>query len=58
MLSKQYESETDYCKIPREYLDTNISKGRGSVKWQPFATEPCISYSYNFYKYIIYHYFK
>ncbi|MGX0704593.1 hypothetical protein [Staphylococcus capitis] len=40
MISKQYESETDYCKIPREYLDTNISKGRGSVKWQPFATIP------------------
>ncbi|ECO2926594.1 YolD-like family protein, partial [Campylobacter jejuni] len=26
--------------MPREYLDTNISKGRGSVKWQPFATIP------------------
>lgn len=38
MISKQYESETDYCKIPRKYLDTNICKGRGSVKWQPFAT--------------------
>ncbi len=40
MIPKQYESETDYRKIPREYLDTNIPKGRGSVKWQPFATIP------------------
>ncbi|MCO6217918.1 hypothetical protein LZT70_06470 [Staphylococcus epidermidis] len=38
MIPKQYENETDYRKIPREYLDTNIPKGRGSVKWQPFAT--------------------
>lgn len=40
MIPKQYENETDYRKIPREYLDTNIPKGRGSVKWQPFATIP------------------
>lgn len=37
MIPKQYKNETDYRKISREYLDTNIPKGRDSVKWQPFV---------------------
>lgn len=40
MIPKAFENETDYRKIPREYLETNIPRGRGSVKWQPFATIP------------------
>lgn len=39
-LPLQYQQETDYHKIPREYLKTNIPKGRGIVKWAPFATLP------------------
>lgn len=35
-LPLQYQQETDYRKIPREYLKTNIPKGRGIVKWAPF----------------------
>lgn len=34
MIPKAFENETDYRKIPREYLETNIPRGRGSVKWQ------------------------
>ena len=35
-----YENETNYKKIPREYLCTRIPKGRGMIKWAPFATMP------------------
>jgi hypothetical protein len=34
----EYKYETDYRKIPREYLDQNIPQGRGKIKWQPFKT--------------------
>ena len=37
MIPKQYRHETDYRKIPREYLDSNIPQGRGIVKWAPFV---------------------
>lgn len=30
----------DYRKIPQQYLDTNIPKGRGMIKWAPFKTMP------------------
>ena len=36
MIPKQYEDETDYRKIPREYLNFNIPRGRGFVKWIAF----------------------
>jgi len=36
MIPEQYKNETDYRKIPREYLDPNIPQGRGMVKWAPF----------------------
>lgn len=36
MIPKQYKDETDYGKIPREYLDSNVPKGRGFVKWLAF----------------------
>lgn len=32
--------EMDYRKIPREYLNARIPKGRGMVKWQAFKTVP------------------
>ncbi|MFC6118414.1 YolD-like family protein [Macrococcoides bohemicum] len=32
--------ETNYKKIPRKYLERNIPKGRGMIKWAPFATIP------------------
>lgn len=32
MLPKAYVNETDYRKIPREYLNPNIPQGRGIVK--------------------------
>ncbi|WP_251522126.1 YolD-like family protein [Staphylococcus sp. Marseille-Q6910] len=35
-----YRYETDYRKIPREYLNPRIPNGRGIVKWQPFKTMP------------------
>ncbi|WP_459382621.1 hypothetical protein, partial [Streptococcus pneumoniae] len=35
-----YEHESDYRKIPREYLNRNIPKGRGIVKWNAFKTLP------------------
>lgn len=31
-----YRYETDYRKIPKQYLDSNIPIGRGIVKWAPF----------------------
>ena len=40
MIPKQYEDETDYRKIPREYLNFNIPRGRGFVKWIAFKTIP------------------
>ena len=30
----------DYRKIPNHYLQRNIPKGRGMIKWAPFATMP------------------
>lgn len=39
-LPLEYQHETDYRKIPVEYLDSNIPQGRGIVKWQPFKTTP------------------
>jgi hypothetical protein len=35
-----YKSETDYRKIPREYLNPRIPQGRGINKWQPFKSLP------------------
>ncbi|HEH2333617.1 TPA: YolD-like family protein, partial [Staphylococcus aureus] len=32
----RYKYETDYRKIPREYLNPRIPQGRGKIKWQPF----------------------
>ncbi|RIP33183.1 YolD-like family protein [Staphylococcus gallinarum] len=40
MIPKEYQYETDYRKIPREFLNPDIPKGRGMVKWAPFATLP------------------
>ncbi|MCG7339900.1 YolD-like family protein [Staphylococcus sp. ACRSN] len=40
MIPKQYQNETDYRKIPREFLNPHIPQGRGMVKWAPFATLP------------------
>lgn len=40
MILDQYKHETDYRKIPREYLDANIPQGRGMIKWAPFAVMP------------------
>ncbi|MGW7987674.1 YolD-like family protein [Staphylococcus shinii] len=36
----EYKYETDYRKIPREYLNPRIRQGRGMVKWQAFKTLP------------------
>lgn len=36
----EYKYETDYRKIPREYLNPRIPQGRGKVKWRPMATIP------------------
>ncbi|WP_047504142.1 YolD-like family protein [Staphylococcus sp. ZWU0021] len=36
----EYKYETDYRKIPREYLNPRIQKGRGIVKWNAFKTLP------------------
>ena len=40
MIPDKYKNETDYRKIPREYLNPRIPQGRGMVKWQPFKTMP------------------
>lgn len=32
----EYKYETDYRKIPSEYLNPRIPKGRGKIKWAPF----------------------
>ncbi|HHW5730060.1 TPA: YolD-like family protein [Staphylococcus aureus] len=39
-LPDEYKYETDYRKIPRQYLNANIPEGRGMVKWAPFKTIP------------------
>nr|WP_315296548.1 YolD-like family protein [Mammaliicoccus lentus] len=39
-MPEPYKCETDYRKIPREYLTPRIPHGRGMVKWQPMATTP------------------
>ena len=36
----KYKNETDYRKIPREYLNPNIPTGRGIIKWNAFKTIP------------------
>ncbi|PTJ87155.1 hypothetical protein BU032_13490, partial [Staphylococcus simulans] len=36
----EYKYETDYRKIPREYLNPKIPQGRGNIKWRAFATLP------------------
>lgn len=37
-MPEPYKYETDYRKIPREYLNPRIPEGRGIKKWQPFKT--------------------
>ncbi|HGO3192322.1 TPA: YolD-like family protein [Staphylococcus aureus] len=37
-MQEPYKYETDYRKIPKEYLNPRIPQGRGIVKWQPFKT--------------------
>ncbi|HFE5093523.1 TPA: YolD-like family protein [Staphylococcus aureus] len=37
-LPESYKYETDYRKIPKELLNSNIPKGRDKVKWAPFKT--------------------
>ncbi|MFW2451807.1 YolD-like family protein [Staphylococcus cohnii] len=37
---EKYKYETDYRKIPREYLNPHIPKGRTFVKWLAFKTVP------------------
>lgn len=39
-IPEPYCYETDYRKIPREYLNPRIPQGRGMVKWQAFKTLP------------------
>ncbi|MFG0934907.1 MULTISPECIES: YolD-like family protein [Staphylococcus] len=40
MIPEKYANETDYRKIPREYLNPNIPQNRGMKKWLPMATIP------------------
>ncbi|OEK41279.1 YolD-like family protein [Staphylococcus saprophyticus] len=40
MIPEEYKNETDYRKIPREYLNPRIPKGRGKIKWNAFKTLP------------------
>ncbi|MDN6233466.1 MAG: hypothetical protein L0J28_10520, partial [Staphylococcus simulans] len=40
MIHDEYQNETDYRKIRREYLESRIPQGRGKVKWMPFASVP------------------
>ncbi|HCG2421022.1 TPA: YolD-like family protein [Staphylococcus aureus] len=40
MIPEKYANETDYRKIPREYLNPNIPQGREMKKWLPMATIP------------------
>lgn len=39
-MPEPYKYESDYRKIPREYLNPNIPQGRHMVKWQAFKTMP------------------
>lgn len=39
-MPEPYCYETDYRKIPREYLNPRIPQGRGIVKWAAFKTLP------------------
>ena len=39
-LPEPYKYETDYVKIPKKYLNSNIPEGRKMIKWAPFATMP------------------
>lgn len=36
----EYKNKTNYKNIPKEYLERKIPKGRGMIKWQPFASTP------------------
>ncbi|MCO4096977.1 YolD-like family protein [Macrococcus canis] len=40
IVPKEFENETNYKKIPSEYLSRDIPRGRGMVKWAPMATMP------------------
>ena len=40
MMPDKYKNETDYRKIPCEYLNPRIPQGRGMVKGQLFKTMP------------------
>lgn len=40
MIPKEYKNETDYRKIPRQFLNPRIPKGRGKNKWMPFSSIP------------------
>lgn len=39
-MPEEFQNETDYRNIPREYLNPRIPQGRGMIKWAPFATMP------------------
>ncbi|PTE32576.1 hypothetical protein BUY94_10205 [Mammaliicoccus fleurettii] len=39
-MPEPYKYESDYRKIPKQYLKSNIPQGRKIIKWQPFATMP------------------
>ena len=39
-MPEPYKYETDYRKIPKKYLNSNIPEGRKMIKWAPFATMP------------------
>lgn len=39
-MPEPYSYESDYRKIPKQYLNSNIPQGRKVIKWQPFATMP------------------
>lgn len=39
-MPEPYKYETDYRKIPKEYLDKDIPQGRTMIKWAPFASVP------------------
>lgn len=39
-MPEPYCYETDYRKIPKQYLNSNIPQGRKVIKWAPFATMP------------------
>ncbi len=36
----KYKYETDYRKIPREYLNLRIPHGHRKIKWQAFDPLP------------------